>query len=204
MHLPKLKRDAAPELVAHIDQIEQQCDAWADNLVLFRSCHDVAAWGVLTQIIDLIEQQVRQYGHGSYQQREAMINLGRAGALLLNRIRSSHLAVRDAWLRWTPELKDATREAVFAAHNCETFASCFTTWHQNRRSVELLSPTRIRFSVPPSAMDRRVQAYQQGRRIADWPSTPDNPVGRSFVNTQGDNQSERFDQQIAVLRVAAS
>ena len=59
---------------------------------------------------------------------------------------------------------------------------CFTTWHQNRRAVELLSPSTLRFSVPESQLDRRIQAYQQGRRIPAWPPTPDNPVGTSLVN----------------------
>ena len=37
-------------------------------------------------------------------------------------------------------------------------------------------------------MDRRVRAYQQGRRIPNWPSTPDNPFEKSFVNEPHVNQ----------------
>jgi hypothetical protein len=148
----------------------------------------VAVWGVLTQIVDLIEQQITEFGHGSQEQREAMMNLGRAGSLLLDRLRGTKLPTKTALLRWTPELKETSRQAVLAAHNCETFISCFTMWHKYRYAVEILSPTRLRFSVPPSLMDRRIQAYQQGCRVSPWPPTPDNPVEKSFVNDPDVNQ----------------
>jgi hypothetical protein len=83
---PTLKSDASPQVVALVEQIEMQCDGWAESLTLLGSTHDVAVWGVLTQIIDLVEQQIKQFGHGSQQQREAMISLGRAGARLLDKI----------------------------------------------------------------------------------------------------------------------
>jgi hypothetical protein len=44
--------------------------------------YDVAAWVPLPSIIDLIERQIEKYGHGSWEQRDAISNLGRAGALL--------------------------------------------------------------------------------------------------------------------------
>lgn len=179
---PTLKSDASPHVVALVDQIEVRCNGWAENLTLLGSSHDVAVWGVLTQIIDLVEQQITQFGHGSQQQREAMLNLGRAGARLLDNIWAMKLSRGDNWLRWTSELRESTNQAVLAAHNCEAFVGCFVTWHQNRRAVEILSPTRLRFSIPPSQMERRIQAYQQGRRIPGWPSTADNPVDKSLVN----------------------
>jgi hypothetical protein len=112
VNLPKLKCDAPPELVEQVRKIEERCDSWADNLTLLSFSYDVAAWGVLTQIIDLIEQQIRGHGHGSPEQRDAMINLGLAGALLLDRLRSLELPTKDGWLRWTQELKDASKDAV--------------------------------------------------------------------------------------------
>jgi len=180
--MPKLKCDAPPELVEQVRKIEEQCDSWANRLTILSFSYDVAAWGVLTQMIDLIEQQIRAYGHGSPEQRDAMINLGLASALLLDRLSSLDLPRKERWLRWTQELKDASKEAVFAAHSCMAFSSCFTTWHQDRRAVSVLSPSRLRFTVKGSPVNRRINAYQQGRRRPNWPSTPDNPTGRSFVN----------------------
>ena len=179
---PVLKCDASPQIVARVREIENHCNKWADGLALADYTHDAAVWGVLAQIVDLIEQQIGKYGHGSQGQREAMMNLGRAGSLLIDKLRGTKLPTKAAWLRWTPELKEASRQAVLSAHNCETFITCFTMWHKERCAVEILSPTRLRFSVPPSLMDRRIQAHLQGCRIPHWPSTPDNPVDKSFVN----------------------
>jgi hypothetical protein len=40
----------------------------------------------------------------------------------------------------------------------------------------------LRFSVPPTLMDRRILAHQQGCRIPNWPSTTDNPIDKSMVD----------------------
>lgn|ERR1039458_7957652 len=118
---PTLQSDASPQLIELMKQIEDRCDEWAEHLALVGFTLDVAVWGTLTQIIDLIEQQIQQFGHGSQQQKEAMINLGRAGARLLGEIRSMELPIRESWFRWTTELKEASRQAVLTAHNCEAF-----------------------------------------------------------------------------------
>jgi hypothetical protein len=49
--------------------------------------------------------------------------------------------------------------------------------------AEVVSPTHVRFSAPRSAIDRRIRAHQQGARVPGWPSTPDNPVDKSFVDS---------------------
>jgi len=188
MPSPTLKRDASADLVAQVQRIEDQSDKWSDSLALAGFTHDVATWGVLTQIIDVIEQYITKYGHGSQEQRETMMNLGRAGSLLFDWLRKDNLPDHGSWPRWTQALADATREAVFAAHNYEIFVSCFSAWHKDRMAVEILSPTRLRFSVPPSQTDRRFRAHQQGARIPGWPSTPDNPVDKSFVNDADVNE----------------
>jgi hypothetical protein len=180
--VPVLRSDASPQVLTTVKEFEERCDKWAERLRLVRFAHDVAVWGVLTEIIDLIEQQVKQFGHGSWRQREAMINLGRAGARLLGEMEAMDFASGDTWLRWTLELREASQEAILTTHNCEAFVGCFVTWHHNRRAVEILSPTRLRFTIPPRMIERRIQAYQQGRRISGWPSTADNPVDQSFVN----------------------
>lgn len=188
MSSPTLYDDASSELIEQIKQIENRCDKWADSLALSDFTYDVAAWGALTSIIDLIERQIEQYGHGSWEQRYAMSNLGRAGALLLDTLRKRQLPPKQVWLRWTQQLKEASGQAIEAARQCDGFIGCFTLWHQNRQAVEILSPSRLRFSVPSSPMDRRIRAYQQGRRIPNWPSTPDNPFEKSFVNEPHINQ----------------
>jgi len=179
---PKSYSDASGALVAQVKQIEDRCNKWADNLALANFTHDVAAWGTLTGIVELIEQQVEKYGHGSWEQRYAISNLGRAGALLLGTLRQAKLPSKDVWLRWTQELKAASAQAIDTARHCDGFIGCFTLWYQNRQVIEVLSPEHLRFSVPSSPMDRRVRAYQQGRRIPNWPSTQDNPFEKSFIN----------------------
>ena len=84
MQSPVLKPVAPPELIAQVQQLEDQSDEWSRDLSLTTFTHDVAVWGALAQIILLIEQHIGQHGHGSQKHREAMINLGRAGALLIN------------------------------------------------------------------------------------------------------------------------
>src|ERR1700683_1210545 len=185
---PKLYNDAPGELIAQVQQMENQCNKWADSLRLVNFTYDVAAWGALTGIIDRIEQVIQKSGHGSWEQRYAMSNLGRAGALLLDTICKRELPAKQGWLRWTQELKEASAQAIDAAHQCNGFIGCFTLWHKNRQTVEILSPSRLRFSVLSSPTDRRIRAYQQGRRIPNWPSTPDNPFEKSFVNEPHVNQ----------------
>lgn len=177
-----LKSNASPELIAQVRSLEDQSDKWSHDLALANFTHDVAVWGTLTQIILLIEQCIGQHGHGSQKHRETMINLGRAGALLLDELRRTVLPDKTVWLKWTPALAGATQQAVMAAHNRDIFVSTFTMWHRFRRTVETLSPTRLRFSVPPTLMDRRIMAHQQGCRVPDWPSTPDNPIDKSMVD----------------------
>ncbi|MGA7219407.1 MAG: hypothetical protein WBX38_13885 [Candidatus Sulfotelmatobacter sp.] len=179
---PVLKSDASPELIAQVQEIEDRCDKWADALALSGYSYDVGAWGVLTQMIKLIEEQISRYGHGSQRQREAMINLGRAGSLLLDWLAKTKPPEKNSWLRWTSELARAGEEAVLAAHNYAAFVSCFTMWHRDRMTVEVLSSTRLRFRVLPSPIDRRIRAHQQGVRLPGWPSTVDNPVDKALVN----------------------
>ncbi len=182
MASPTLERDASPGLIAQVQQIEDRCDKWAETLALAGYGYDVAVWGVLTQMIILIEEYIRDYGHGSQMQREAMTNLGKAGSLLLDWLEKAKPPEKNLWRRWTPDLADASKDAVFAAHNYGAFVSCFTMWHKNRMTVEVLSDTRLRFHVLPSATDRRIRAHQQGTRLPGWQPTPDNPVDRNLVN----------------------
>jgi hypothetical protein len=179
---PVFKNQASSELLEQVRRVENQSDKWLDGLALFSFPRDVAVWGVLTQIVGLIEQYVDRYGHGSQEQREAMINLGRDCALLFKNLPQKNFSEREALLRWTSELRDATNQAVLLAHNYSSFVSCFSMWHKYRQGVEIISPTRLRFSAIPSSTDRRIRAQQQGARIKDWPSTRDNPVDRAFVN----------------------
>lgn len=180
---PNLKRDAPPEAIRQIQAIEDQADKWIDHLVLSSYSHDAAVWAALTQIVALTEEYIVGYGHGSQEQREAMINLARAGALLVETIGRVELPTKKAWLRWTDELRRASRDAVLAAHQYNSFILCYSMWHRHQMLAELVSPTCVRFYAPRSAIDRRVRAHQQGARIPGWPSTPDNPVDKSFVDS---------------------
>jgi len=177
-----LKSDAPSEFIAQVQQVEDQSDKWSRNLSLATFTHDVAVWGALTQIILLVEYQIAQHDHGSQKHREAMMNLGRAGALLIDELRRSALPNKPVWLKWTPPLANASHQAIMAAFHRDIFISTFTMWHRFRRTAEILSPTHLRFSVPPTLMDRRIMAHQQGCRIPNWPSTQDNPIDKSMVD----------------------
>jgi hypothetical protein len=110
-----------------------------------------------------------------------MMNLGLAGAILLNKLQELRFPPQTLWLRWSPVLNEVAKQAILAAHNRATCVSCFPMWHKNQLGVEILSSTHLRFSASTSQIDRRIRAQQQGARIPNWPSTPDNPVDKSFV-----------------------
>jgi hypothetical protein len=84
-----LKCDAPSEAIRQIKAIEDQADKWIDRLILGSYSHDAAVWAALTQIVALTEEYIVGYGHGSQEQREAMINLARAGALLVGMLGKS-------------------------------------------------------------------------------------------------------------------
>ena len=60
-----LNRDASPELANLAQHIEDQSDKWSDNLALSDFPHDAAVWGVLTQLIGLIEGAAEKHGFAS-------------------------------------------------------------------------------------------------------------------------------------------
>jgi hypothetical protein len=179
---PTLKSTTPPGLLADIQKIEDRSDTWFSNLSITNFGYDAAAWGVLTQVIWLIEDAAERFGFASQEQREVMMNLGRSAALLLDRLRSTDLPNTTAWRRWTSPLAEASKAAVMAAHNYEGFVACFTMWHKNRMAAEVLSPTRLRFSSAAAPMQLRVRAYQQGARVRGWPTTADQPIDKSLVD----------------------
>lgn len=97
-----------------------------------------------------------------------MINLARAGALLVGTIGRVELPTKKVWLRWTDELRQASRDGVLAAHQYNSFILCYSMWHRNRMLAEVVSPTHLRFYAPRSVIDRRVRAHQQGARTPGW------------------------------------
>jgi hypothetical protein len=177
-----LNRDASPELIDLAQHIEDQSDKWSDNLAISNFAHDVAVWGVLTQLVGLIEAAAEKHGFASQRHREYMINLSRSGTLLLDFLRKANLPNTPILLRWTAALADSTKQAVWAAHNYEIFVSSFRLWHKDHISAEVLSGDSVRFTAFDSPMQRRVRAYQQGVRITGWPATADQPSETSLVD----------------------
>lgn len=182
-----LESESSPTIRALAQQIEAQSDQWSQGLAITGFPVDAATWGVLTGITLLIEEVIEKEGFGSRRHREAMINLSRSAALLLDWLRKAELAQKEPLLRWTFSLSQAVREAELAARNYESFVMCFTMFHKERMSVEVLSRNYLRFHSDgmTNPTQRRVRAYQQGIRRPGWPATLDEPAGSDFVEDQG-------------------
>src|SRR5664280_3519243 len=98
---PVLKRDASPEVICTVDQIEKRSDTWFSGMAIGSYPHDLAGWGILTRIVGLIEDSVEKSGFGSQRHRETMMNLARCPPLILERLREQRLPEREFLLRWT-------------------------------------------------------------------------------------------------------
>jgi hypothetical protein len=186
-----LESESSPSIRALTQQIETQSDQWWRGLAITGFPIDAATWGVLTGITLLVEEVIEKEGFGSRRHREAMINLSRSATLLLDWLRTAELAQKEPLLRWTSSLSQAVREAEHAARNYESFVMCFTMFHKERMSVEVLARNYLRFHSDgmTNPMQRRVRAYQQGIRRPGWPATLDEPTGTAFVEDQGIKES---------------
>jgi hypothetical protein len=163
--MPCIKKDAPPELVEAIRQIEERADECFRSLKLLSLQSNVVLWSLLVGGIKLVEQEIAKRGDSSQHLDNTLLNVSRFIPVAMKWAlehgkRASKLASR----RWSPNLSAKVSETLTVAHNYSTFLTCLPMWHKHRYAAELISPSLVRFTVPGSSRDRQVSAYQKGFR----------------------------------------
>ncbi len=162
---PCLKRDASPELVEAVRQIEHRADQCFHLLKILALPSNVALWALLIGGIHLIEREIDSRGENTPQLDATLINASSLVSTAMKWVMKHGDQSSAAGRRnWTLGLAGVVNEAIELAHNYGGFLNALPMWHRNRYGVELFSPTQARFTVISSEMDRRVSAYQKGFR----------------------------------------
>ena len=135
-----------------------------DNLQLYSVPKGRASWAVLVSLVLRTEEERGKQGNKDYDVK--LINLSRWGALVLRWIKEKGQEGESEphTYAWNSRLAEAVGGALSIAGNYDTFLSCFPMWHRNRLSAELLSASRVRFTVPEGPAARRVSAFHKGFR----------------------------------------
>lgn len=160
-----LKRDAVPEVVDAVREIESRADESYKELGLLSVHSNVAMWAVMTGGVELLENEIAKHGDNSEYVEAALMNAGLFIPVALKwAFEHARAASRLAGRRWTPLLSRHVNQALTAAYNYSSFQLFLPMWHKNRYAVELLSPNVARFTPSQSMRSRQITAYQQGRR----------------------------------------
>lgn len=177
--MPEYLASLAPqELKEFMQRLEKQSDGCFEKLSIYDYPRNVSVWSVLSHSVQHIEKTAVTHGYGSQRQREVMINLARASALVIEWIQTRGtpaVKIKSA-LRLTHELQGAAETAIQTAHNYLSFVMNFSLWHRDGVLAEAMGPNRVRFSNVGGPQQRRVRAYQQGVRPFGVPATIDNPA----------------------------
>jgi hypothetical protein len=160
-----VKTRAAAQIVAAVVQLEQRADECFVSLELLKLHANIVLWSTLVGGIKLVEEQIAIHGDNSAQFDAALINIGRFIPVALKwAAEHAKPASTLASRHWTPSLDAKVRTALEVAHQYDGFCACFPLWHKDRCAVELISPTVARFTMPGSARNRQVSAYQKSIR----------------------------------------
>jgi hypothetical protein len=162
---PYLKRDASPQLIESIRQLEVRADQCFHSLKILGLSTNLALWSLLVGGVHLVEREIDMRGDNTAHLDATLINASSLVStamkwVMKHGIRSSAIERRN----WTLDLAAKIGEAIALAHNYDGFLNALPMWHKNRYGVELISPIHARFTVISSDMDRRVSAYQKGFR----------------------------------------
>lgn len=162
---PCLKKNASRELIESIRQIEDQADQCFHALTILALPSNVALWALLVGGVHLIEREIDNRGDNTPQLDATLINASNVVSIAMKWVmrRENHSSVGGR-RNWTLSLAAMVNQAIELAHNYGGFLNALPMWHKNRYGVELISPTRARFTVVSSEMDRRISAYQKGFR----------------------------------------
>jgi len=160
-----LKKDAPPQTVDAIQNIEQRADGCFTSLALLNLHSNVAVWALLVGGIEMIEREIAARGDNTAQLSATLQNVGRLTSIAMKwAIRHGKPPSTLATRRWTPGVAAQVEEGLSVAHHYSMFETCFPMWHKDRSLGQLLSPTLVRFAVPGTARSRQVSAYQKGWR----------------------------------------
>jgi hypothetical protein len=197
--MPYLKKDAPPEVVEAIGQIEKRADDCFLPIKLLTLHLNVAVWSLLVGGIKRVEAEIKLRGDNTSHLQFTLLNLSRFIPVAMKWVMEhgkppSTLASR----RWTTSLASKVDEALSLAHQYSGFLTCFPMWHKNRYAAELISPTVVRFTLPGSPKNRQVSAYQKGLR----PTEGDYKGPRAAKPEQTPRVRELFAQVFNVCRKA--
>lgn len=180
-----LKRDAPAEIRATVQAIEDRADECYQHLSIIRTFSRTAIWAILTGGIRLVEREIAARGDNSRRLDAALINLSRLLPTAIKWVSKHGLtACSLVNLRhWHSDLAGSVDQAIQAAHNYDSFLTCYPMWHKNCYAVEVLSENHIRFIGTASSRERQVSAYQKGFRptAGRFKGVPGKKVKRTYV-----------------------
>jgi len=163
--MPCLKKDAPPELVEAVRQIEERADRCFEPLRLLTLPWNVAAWSMLVGGVNLVEQEIARRGDNTPDLDATLINVSRLIPIAVKwAVEHGRDASKLASKRWTASLATTVDEASAVAREYDSFLGCLPLWHKDRYAAELIAPTLVRFTAPGSTRNRQVSAYQKGLR----------------------------------------
>ncbi len=192
-----IKRDASPELVESVRQIEERADECFRSLTLLKLPSNVSRWALLVGGIKLVEQEIKKRGDNSQHLDNTLLNVSRFVPVAMKwAIHRGKPASKLARRRWTPDLETRVSESLAVAHNYSAFLTCLPMWHKHRYAAELISPTLVRFTMVGSSRARQVSAYQKGFRPKEGAYKGDRPKKPD----QSPRVQELFDQVFRVCR----
>jgi hypothetical protein len=159
------KKQAAPEVVAAIDNIESRADECYKTLELLQLPANLATWALLTGAVGMVEREIKQSSDDSPRLSATLRNLSLFVPIAIRwTLEHGQPASQDADLRWTPQLGAAGTLALHVASQYSHFAVAFPMWHRDRYSAQLLSQDAVRFTAPGSQRHRQVSAHLKGFR----------------------------------------
>jgi len=98
-----IKSEAAPEVVAAIDNIESRADECYKALGLLQLPANLATWALLTGAVRMVEQEIKQSSDDSPQLSATLRNLSLFVPIAINwALKHGQPVSQDADLRWTP------------------------------------------------------------------------------------------------------
>jgi hypothetical protein len=161
--VPYFYSSAPEDFCNELDRLEAQVDKCYERLGILLEPQNVAAWAVLTTVIEEIELRYETpYSLPLF--RAAMMNFGRTGALLVDWIQnygSRRFAPRTKF-KWNSRIAHVVRGALSVADAYRRLLDLFPFWHRDRSSAEIVGPNRIRFVSCHGLNDRRVSAFHKG------------------------------------------
>jgi hypothetical protein len=169
--MPCLKKDAPPDLVEAVRQIEERADGCFGSLTLLRLPSNAALWSMLAGGIKLIEEEIASRGDNTSHLDATLLNISRFIPIAMKwAVQHGKPASKLANRRWTANIAARVDELLSVAHQYSGFLTCLPMWHKDRYAVDLISPTLARFTAPGSARHRQVSAHQKGFRpkIGDY------------------------------------